>query len=120
MQHLAALTRDEVTAEHVNLYRTALPGDLYRYVGGHVWETLNSEIAKIPSTEYANLERVIANVKDLRGQIQGAEARSDRRLALTKQYNEYREANKNAISAAAPVFWHKITDAKEQRKIVKR
>ena len=120
MQHLAALTRDEVTAEHVNLYRTALPGDLYRYVGGHVWETLNSEIAKIPSTEYANLERVIANVKDLRTQIQGAEARSDRRLALTKQYNEYREANKNAISAAAPVFWHKITDAKEQRKIVKR
>jgi DNA-directed RNA polymerase len=39
-QHLAALTRDEVTAPHVNLVPLDLPGDLYKYVGDHVWERL--------------------------------------------------------------------------------
>ena len=35
-QHLSALTRDEITAPHVNLVPLELPADLYKYVGDHV------------------------------------------------------------------------------------
>ena len=120
MQHLATLTKDEVTAEHVNLYETPLPGDLYRYVAGHVWTTLGKEVAAIPQKEYTRLENVIANVKDMRIQVANAELKSDRRQLLTAEYFEYREKNKNDVFRAAPVFWDKIRDAKDQRKICKR
>jgi len=39
-QHLSALTKDEVTAPHVNLVPLDLPGDLYKYVADNVWDHL--------------------------------------------------------------------------------
>lgn len=120
MQHLATLTKDEITAQHVNLYKTELPGDLYRYVAGHVWSTLDREVAKISPKEYARLESVIATIKDIRNQVAASELKSERRLKLTEEYFAFKESVKGDLHAAAPVFWHKITDAKEQRKICKR
>lgn len=120
MQHLAAMTKDEKTAPHVNLIKSEFPGDLYRYVGDHVWNTLEADIQKMSKEAYTEAERTIANVKDYRNRIAGAENQSDRRKALVEEYYAFKEKSKSKIYDAAPVYWHKITDAKDRRKIVKR
>ena len=52
-QHLAALTRDEITAPHVNLTPSVLPGDLYKYVADNVWRRLDTMLSKMSETEKA-------------------------------------------------------------------
>lgn len=119
-QHLAALTKDEVTAPHVNLIASDLPGDLYRYVADHVWETINAEVVKIPNTDLRRYEQVIATIVDYQSQIRAAEPKSDRRKELIEKIIAYKKKHSKDISEAAPVYWSKITDNKHRRKIVKR
>ena len=119
-QHLSALTRDEVTAPHVNLVPLDLPGDLYKYVADHVWEKIEKEVAAMPMSTYQECEEVIEQLSSMKTQIANAPMKSDLRKELIDKLKAFKLKNDAVISKASVVFWHKIRDAKHRRKVVKR
>jgi len=119
-QHLSALTKDEITAPHVNLVPQHLPGDLYKYVSDSVWERLKQSVDKLTKKELAECEKLIDNLIELKKEINEAEPKSDRRKDLIERIKEFKNVNELLITMAAPVYWTRIRDSKQRRKIVKR
>lgn len=119
-QHLSALTKDEIIAPHVNLVPSDLPGDLYKYVGEHVWDHLKQELALMSPEEIADCEKFIDNLIEIKKQINNAEPKSDFRKALVEKIKKFKEENEYLLNISAPVFWARIKDTKHRRKIVKR
>lgn len=119
-QHLAALTLDEVTAPHVNLVPLELPGDLYSYVAGHVWDHLHELLKDYPEEEREDCEIFIDNLIELKKKITAAEPKSDVRRELIASIQTFKEANQYILDKSAAVYWFRIEDAKHKRKIVKR
>lgn len=119
-QHLSALTKDEITAPYVNLVPLDLPGDLYTYVGEHVWTTIEADVAKLSDEEVKECNRVIDTLADLKKKAAEASDKSEVRYTYMNEVNEYRKKNIDIINIAAPVFWARIHDLKHKRKICKR
>ncbi len=119
-QHLAALTKDDITAPHVNLVPSHLPGDLYRYVADHVWAHLNELASDLSEDEREACEKLIDNLIELKKQINEAELKSDLRKELTDKIQAFKKENEMLLYIAAPIFWLRIKDSKQRRKIVKR
>lgn len=119
-QHLAALTKDESAAVHVNLIASDLPGDLYSYVGEHVWGYIADIVGKIPKDELKKLDKFIDNLIDLKKQINAAEVGSDRRAALVESIKTFKAEYDELAQASAPVYWNRVASLQQRRKIVKR
>ena len=119
-QHLSALTKDEVTAPYVNLVPLELPGDLYTYVGEHVWATLQQEVDKLTPEEITDCNRVIDTLADYKSIAVASLDKSEIRTEYMEKTNAYRKENQEIIDIAAPVFWNRIIDIKQRRKIIKR
>jgi hypothetical protein len=119
-QHLSALTRDEVTAPYVNLVPLELPGDLYAYVAEHVWNKIAHDIARMPADLILQCEDFIDGLIKLKKKITASEPKSDVRNQLVAQIKAYKQQWSDIGSIAAPVFWNRIKDSKQRRKIVKR
>jgi len=119
-QHLSALTRDELTAPHVNLVPLELPGDLYKYVSDHVWERLTAALGQMTKIEINDCEKLIDELIDLKKQINDSEPKSERRKELVSKIQSFKDRNKDLMNIAAPVYWARVKDAKHRRKIVKR
>jgi DNA-directed RNA polymerase len=119
-QHLSALTRDEITAPHVNLVPSDLPGDLYLYVAEHVWSDINKKVSELRPEEVKECEDVIHTLTALKTQINEAAMKSERRSELIEELRKFRKDNEKTISKAALVFWYHVSDKKHQRKVVKR
>lgn len=119
-QHLSALTRDEITAPHVNLVPLELPGDLYKYVADHVWARLQLSVNLMNAEDIEACEAYIDTVIDYKKQISEAQPKSELRQKLVEEFKEFKEENRFLSEIAAPVFWLRITDTKHKRKIVKR
>lgn len=119
-QHLAALTRDEFTAPHVNLVPQLLPGDLYRYVGDHVWNTLSTILASMPVETLGRAQAFIDDLIALKKQIGASPFKSEERAFLVDAIKGLKVEDEALTSSAAPVFWSRIVDAKQRRKVVKR
>ncbi len=119
-QHLSALTKDEITAPHVNLVPLDLPGDLYKYVGDHVWERLREECDRLGEDVVEDANVFIDELIDLKKQITEAEPRSERRAQLVERIQKFKETNALIAQLASPVYWMRVIDAKHRRKIVKR
>ena len=117
-QHLSALTRDEITAPHVNLLKQEYPGDLYAYAAEFCWKYIETEVAKLNPARKGQLEQFIDNAIDYRTQINSA--LGDRKKELYQEYLAYKKKYKKDYDESAIVFWNRITDLKERRKIVKR
>jgi DNA-directed RNA polymerase len=119
-QHLSALTRDEITAPHVNLVPLDLPGDLYKYVADHVWSKIEADVAKLTKKELKDCENFIDTLTDFKNQIAAAPMKSDRRKELIADIIQFKKSHDGLLAKAAPVFWNRITDGKHRRKICKR
>jgi DNA-directed RNA polymerase len=119
-QHLTALTRDEVTAPHVNLVPLDLPGDLYKYVADHVWTDIANEVSLLSSAKKTEYDSVIDTLIDIKGQIAVAPMKSDRRKELIDEVIQYKKEHEKQVKACSPAYWIRITDSKHKRKIVKR
>lgn len=119
-QHLSALTLDEVTAPFVNLVPRKLPGDLYAYVAEKVWGAINRRIKLYPQDILEDCETLIDNIIYLKREIMEAPPKSSRRAELINALREFKDENAEIMEYAAPVFWARIKDLKERRKIVKR
>lgn len=119
-QHLSALTRDEVTAPHVNLVPSDLPGDLYKYVADHVWTKVEEDLRLLSAEEIAECNEVINTTIDLKQDITRAPAKSKERQTAIDEMAIYRDMHRETIKKASPVFWGRIKDGKDKRKICKR
>jgi DNA-directed RNA polymerase len=119
-QHLAALTRDEITAPHVNLMPSDLPGDLYTYVADFVWKSLEKQIASYPREKLSRCETFIDDLIELKKQITAAEPKSTHRKALIEEIQKFKADNMDIFEDTCPVFWSRIKDNKDRRKVVKR
>lgn len=119
-QHLAALTKDEITAPLVNLTPAMLPGDLYLYVAEHVWNYLGKMKAKMASDDVLACDKLIQEISALRKSIGDAAPKSELRNELIEQLRSMRKASDALLHKASIVFWSNITDKKHQRKITKR
>jgi len=119
-QHLSALTRDEITAPYVNLIPLELPGDLYAYVAEHVWNKISNDIARMPADLIFQCEDFIDGLIKLKKKITASEPKSEIRNQLVAQIKAYKQQWADIGSVAAPVFWNRIKDLKQRRKIVKR
>jgi DNA-directed RNA polymerase len=119
-QHLSALTRDEVTAPHVNLVPSDLPGDLYKYIADHVWARLEKAYNDMAPFERELCETFIDNIIDLKRQIYEAEPQSEERKCLIDKIQKEKNLNIFLQDKACVVYWLRVTDPKERRKICKR
>lgn len=119
-QHLSALTKDEVTAPYVNLVPLELPGDLYTYVGDSVWQTIKEQVDSLTKEELIECNKVIDTLSDLKARVSSSLSHSELRTEAIQKLKAYRKEHQETIAKACPVFWHRITDIKQRRKVVKR
>jgi len=119
-QHLAALTRDEITAPYVNLVPTELPGDLYMYVAEHVWNRITKAVDEVGLANKIRADNYIDALIELKKNIVKAEVRSLERTAAIEAILKFKLENEETGKYSAAVFWSRITSNKEKRKIVKR
>lgn len=119
-QHLSALTRDETTAPHVNLTPSDLPGDLYVYVADYVWKSLKITVDSLSKNERSQCDRFIDNLIELKKQINSSEKNSDVRKELVVEIKLLKEENEEISDSACAVYWNRIGENKQRRKIVKR
>lgn len=119
-QHLAALTRDEETAPHVNLVPSELPGDLYKYVADFIWARLEKRVNQYPPGVRADCEQYIDTVISLKKKVVEAEKESAERGKAIEALRQLRGQNQELAALSSIVFWCRITDNKQRRKIVKR
>lgn len=119
-QHLAALTRDEVTAKLVNLKSVPIPEDLYRYVGTHTWDTLKRLESKIPTDELKDAQDYVDSLLSLKKAINAAPKGSELRASLVSKIREFKAARAIPTDSPSIVYWLRISEQKEIRKICKR
>jgi len=119
-QHLSALTLDEKTAPHVNLVPLEYPGDLYSYVADNVWRALEAEVLNLTAEELQACEDFIDKLISMKRRINKAPATSELKEKLIQELMEYKYENVMLLAIASPVYWYRIKDSKERRKIVKR
>ena len=119
-QHLSALTKDEVTAPHVNLVPLDMPGDLYKYVADHVWERIKNTVENMSKDDIKDCETFIDNLIELKKQIGSAEPKSDLRKSLIEDIQKFKNQNQALFDKCSAVYWNRIKDYKHRRKIVKR
>ena len=118
-QHLAALTRDELTAPYVNLVPAIIPGDLYEYVAEFVWNTIDRVLNELTPEEKAVVSDHIDSIISLKRAI-SEETDKELKPALITELRAVKKALPDLTAFVAPCFWSRITSLKERRKIVKR
>jgi hypothetical protein len=119
-QHLSALTKDEITAPHVNLIPSDLPGDLYKYVADHVWKRIETNLQLMTQEEIQDCERFIDTLIDYKKKLNEAEPKSEQRKLIIDEINKFKSKNIELLEMSCPVFWSRIKDSKHRRKVVKR
>ena len=119
-QHLAALTKDEITAPFVNLVPLTLPGDLYKYVADHVWLKIDKDIETLSEEDRSVLNALIDDIIAMKSEISNTEPKSVERAEMIAEMSLFRNLHREDIKKAAPLFWSRITDSKEKRKVCKR
>jgi len=119
-QHLAALSRDEITAPLVNLVPQDLPGDLYSYVADNVWAVIEKDYNLLTKQEIIDCDNLIDNLIYYKNQINECPLKSDKRKILIAEIIKFKQDNKELIAKASSVFWMRITEKVQRRKIIKR
>jgi DNA-dependent RNA polymerase len=119
-QHLCALTRDEITAPYVNLIPSDFPGDLYSFVANRVWNEIDKELQVYTKKELSELNIFIDDLIELKKKIHAAEPRSHTRKMHVEEIQAFKAKDPEQIRKACAVYWSRVRDQKERRKIIKR
>lgn len=118
LQHLSALTKDEITAPHVNLIPQKTPGDIYAYIGNYVWQHIADEYAEYDDDERARCQWVIARLQEMRDAYLAADKAE--RAELYPVQREFRKEHRELIKRAAVPYWLQFDKKGDRRKLVKR
>ena len=119
-QHLVALTKDDSCAHLVNLVPLEVPGDLYSYVAVHVWNKLSAIISGMLIEDLLACEEYIDKLIDIKQRLILEERGSPNRKIIIEEIQTFKLDNQALVEMTSPVFWSRITDLKERRKVIKR
>jgi DNA-directed RNA polymerase len=119
-QHLCALTRDDMTAHHVNLVKSEYPGDLYLFGAESVWKTLDDRVESINEHDMDELEAFSEEYAEMREELSRHERNSQGQAEILSAMKELRVEKKESLSLRDVLFWQAFRDSKDRRKIVKR
>lgn len=120
VQHLAALSLDEVVAPLVNLIPSEYPGDVYKYIAGFTWEELQRLCSKLHPFEIDQFDEIFETAKKLQREYSSAESNSEAKAAAWAKAAEWRNQNRDIRAKLFCVYWLRIDSPKDQRKVVKR
>lgn len=120
LQHLSALTRDADTAAHVNLKNSKTPGDLYAYIGSHLWKQLQVYKEDMDADEIKECYDFIETLESLKAQMYAYPTDDPERFKLRSTIHKFKEENPLVMRLSSPLFWLRIEDLSHIRKIVKR
>jgi len=120
LQHLVAMAKDDTIAHLVNLVPQELPGDAYMYVANSVWDELENLKSQLSKEEIDRFEEIFTTANSLHKAYQAAPAKSEEKANAFKEVQEWRNKNRNIREKLFSVYWCKITDKKDRRKIMKR
>jgi DNA-directed RNA polymerase len=121
-QHLSALTLDEATAPYVNLIPSELPGDLYEYVSDYAWESIDYKVSLLSEERTLELNRIIDEIISIKKKLFNLkdDAADTKAKELLKTRLREIKSDQEDIKEASILFWQRITDRKDRRKICKR
>jgi hypothetical protein len=119
-QHLVAMVRDKEVAPFVNLVPANKKGDLYAKVAEITWSELYNKIKDLPPSVIGKFENLLDKLtklqQDYTSAPYGTEKRSLAWSALSEELNHTRELRDKLW----PLFWSRVDNLKERRKLVKR
>lgn len=120
LQHLSALSKDEVIAKEVNLVPTETPGDVYSLIASATWKKLQELHDKTPSKYKGRLQEVLDKEAYFRRILKETEDKPEANKLAYQEYKEWLNQARGLREAVFPEYWLNITDPKIQRKTVKR
>ena len=74
----------------------------------------------MPASQKSEADKVIDELISIKQKSMATDPKSEERRLFQELIYNFKTENMNALKAAAPVFWHRITDKKHRRKIAKR
>lgn len=119
-QHLTALTKDETMAPYVNLCKQEYPGDLYAHVAQYIWGEIDVLVSLMEPNYRKQLELLVDEVLEIKERQKDIPFDDPDGPRKRAEYNMFRFQHEDDIRNAAPLFWKRMTDSKERRKVVKR
>jgi DNA-directed RNA polymerase len=120
LQHLSALSKDEVIAEEVNVLPTEKPGDVYSLIAHEVWKKLRVLHENTPEKYKDRLKEVLAKEEYFRTKLKESEDKPEANALVYSEYKEWLNQARGLREAVFPEYWLAIDDPKIQRKTVKR
>lgn len=120
LQHLSALTRDHETGPFVNLTKREQVGDLYAHMAKGVWKRIEEHYRGLTDLQQRRSEKYIQDTLSINRRIAECEEYSEEYKFLTDGASNLRNSAHTITGIAWVVFWRRITDPKERRKILKR
>lgn len=119
-QHLAAMLRDEQLAPFVNLVPSKKPGDLYSLVATKVWHRIDEQLQGVDQGTLKQMEAVMAELDQLTHSFLSSPYNTQERSDAWEALATWKNHNRHLRELLFPVFWSRVTDPAERRKLVKR
>ncbi len=90
------------------------------YIAEYVWGRIEQDVERYTKTERKAVECFIDTLIELKKKINEAEPRSQQRKDLVEEIQQFKANNEDLFGISSPIFWARVTDRKQRRKIVKR
>ena len=119
-QHLTALTRDEITAPHVNLVPQVRMGDLYRYVADSLWKHIDETLLTHDEASKLEAAGLVDDIISLKEEVNRLDYEDPQRTELITKLQSLRLIANDLGDLPPLVYWSRFKDQKSRRKIVKR
>ena len=122
VQHLAAMSKDEVVAPLVNLVPQELPGDVYMFIADKTMVVVDDLATKTPEKVSEKFDEVFDKLAELKGDVAKYSTNPSTKLYKESyaRLQEYKNQTYELKKGMGPIFWNRIKDRKTWRKTVKR
>jgi DNA-directed RNA polymerase len=120
VQHLTAMSLDDVVAPLVNLVPRKLPGDVYMFIAEHCINNVKVKAKELPLEEHLFFEEFWEKIVKLKAELSEYVFGTERHSKALSALKEYKNHNYDRKSKLWPIYWSKITNTKTWRKAVKR
>jgi len=122
VQHLAAMSKDEVVAPLVNLVPQELPGDVYMFIADKTMVVVDALDKKTPKKVSDRFDEVFDKLVELKDDVAKYSTNPSTKLYKESyaRLQEYKNQTYELKKGMGPIFWNRIKDRKTWRKTVKR
>ena len=116
LQHLSALSRDETIGRLVNLTPNNEPQDVYGYIADKLWSEIEEKYNALSQDEIDQFEGWWKQHQEYSQRLQTTDRKSEEYEIIQKWFQDTKGIRRKLY----PVFWMRITDPGQRRKVVKR